>query len=202
MRTDALTGLANRRFFMETLDKEVSLARRHQVPLCLVMADLDHFKQINDTYGHDGGDQVLKAFASLLQQNTRKEDLPARFGGEEFIIILPHTAFSKALVMVERMRHEQESLLLPGLGVRVTASFGVSQLLPEDDPHSLIKRSDEALYRPRPVAATEWLWPPPPSRQRKLLDMGLTAIPGASKPRSGVGYGLGMGSAEESKIAL
>lgn len=146
-RTDPLTGLANRRYFMEILEKEVSLARRHQVPLCLIMADLDYFKQINDTYGHGAGDQVLQAFARLLQQNIRKEDLSARYGGEEFIIITPHTALNKAHIVAERIRQAQESLRLPGIEGRVTASFGICQLLPNDDHDSFISRADKALYQ-------------------------------------------------------
>lgn len=146
MRTDPLTGLANRRFFMEILEKEISLARRHRAPLSLIMVDLDHFKKINDAYGHDQGDEVLKAFAALLQRHTRKEDLPARFGGEEFILILPHADLINALATAERVRQEQEAVLLPGIGIRVTASFGVSQFISTDDLESLIKRADEALY--------------------------------------------------------
>lgn len=148
MRTDSLTGLANRRFFMEILTKEVSLARRHRVPLSLVMADLDYFKKINDACGHDGGDEVLKSFAALLQQHTRKEDLAARFGGEEFILILPHTNALLAEAMAERIRQKLESLAIPKIDRQVTCSFGVAQMAPADnDPDTLIKRADEALYR-------------------------------------------------------
>jgi diguanylate cyclase (GGDEF)-like protein len=147
MRTDPLTGLANRRFFMEILIKEISLARRHGVPLSLVMADLDYFKNINDACGHDGGDEVLKAFAALLQEHTRKEDLAARFGGEEFMLILPHTSDLLAEVMAERIRRRLETLTIPKINRQVTSSFGVAQIAPADDPHTLIKRADEALYQ-------------------------------------------------------
>ena len=146
MRTDPLTGLANRRFFMEILTKEISLARRHRVPLSLVMADLDYFKKINDACGHDGGDEALKAFAVLLQQHTRKEDLAARFGGEEFMLILPHTNALLAEAMAERIRQELGSLAIPKVDHQVTSSFGVVQMVPADDPETLIKRVDEALY--------------------------------------------------------
>lgn len=141
---DELTGLYNRRSFNGCLAAALSAARRHENPLSLIMIDLDHFKQINDTSGHYAGDQVLKAFAGLLQGIIRTEDHAARWGGEEFIILLPFTLCDAAVAMAERIRVacEQEPML-QGL----TASFGVTQLQDEDDIDSLIRRADDALYQ-------------------------------------------------------
>src|SRR5664280_3729189 len=91
MCTDPLTGIANRRIFLESLGGAISFAQRHQTPLSIIMADLDNFKSVNDTFGHNAGDQVLQTFATLLMENSRQEDLAARFGGEEFIMMLPGT---------------------------------------------------------------------------------------------------------------
>jgi len=146
-RTDYLTGLANRRYFMERLEEAISLAHRHNLPLSLVMADLDHFKQVNDTQGHEAGDIVLKHFAETLINNCRKEDLPARIGGEEFAVLLPHTtengAKQFALRICEIMRHSD----FIGRGSPVTVSIGIATLLPEDDAKSLLRHADEALYK-------------------------------------------------------
>ncbi len=147
MRTDALTGLANRRYFLEVLENIMSLTRRHQTPLTLIMADLDHFKVINDTYGHAGGDQVLKGFGALLQNTIRREDLAARLGGEEFIVALPHTDLSEALSIAERIRLGLEEMKWEQIETQITGSFGISQFRPEDTADSLIERADQALYR-------------------------------------------------------
>jgi diguanylate cyclase (GGDEF)-like protein len=147
MRTDALTGLANRRYFLEVLENLMSLARRHQTPLALIMADLDHFKAINDTCGHAGGDQVLKGFGALLQQYSRREDLAARFGGEEFIVALPATDLSGATIFADKIRLALEQMRFSQIQSNVTGSFGVSQFQPEDTPESFIERADKALYQ-------------------------------------------------------
>ncbi|MHB8067033.1 MAG: diguanylate cyclase [Desulfobaccales bacterium] len=145
-RTDSLTGLANRRYFLEILDRAKAFAVRHQQPLALIMADLDHFKTVNDRFGHDAGDRLLKAFAKLLAYSVRKEDLPVRFGGEEFMLLLPGTDGQKAAVLAERLRQSLESLEIPEIDGRMTASFGVTQFLGEDTAETFIKRVDEALY--------------------------------------------------------
>lgn len=147
MRTDALTGLANRRYFFEGLENIMSLAKRHRTPLSLIMADLDHFKTINDTYGHAGGDQVLKGFGVLFQKYSRKEDLAARFGGEEFIVALPLTDSSGALVFAEKIRFALEEMKWDQIKSKVTGSFGISQFQPGDTPESFIERADKALYQ-------------------------------------------------------
>jgi len=102
-RTDELTGIANRREFRERLLAEIAASRRHGHPLSLLMLDLDGFKQINDTCGHDRGDQVLKSFTSLLKTRTRQDDVVARLGGDEFVFLLPHIAFNDALSFAHRL---------------------------------------------------------------------------------------------------
>jgi diguanylate cyclase (GGDEF)-like protein len=147
MHTDPLTGLANRRYFQEMLSKSLSFAVRQNSPLSLVMADLDHFKAVNDRYGHDRGDQVLVAFSQLLKDHSRAEDLPSRFGGEEFVILLPATDLAAAAAFAERIRAATEGLAFTPGPFRITASFGLTRLLSQDTPDTLIKRVDTALYR-------------------------------------------------------
>ncbi len=147
MRTDALTGLANRRYFLEQLKIIMSSAQRHQTPLSMIMADLDHFKIINDTYGHAGGDQVLKEFGGLLKKCSRREDLAARFGGEEFTMALPMTGLSRARILAERIRSRLQEMECGQIRCKVTGSFGISQFRPGDTAESLIERADRALYQ-------------------------------------------------------
>ncbi len=146
-RTDPLTQLANRRYFTERIEEMVSLANRKSQPLSLIMTDIDKFKTINDTYGHDVGDLVLKGYADLMKNHTRTEDLVTRFGGEEFIILLPVTDKFQAHVFSERIRMNLSATDLIGNGHHVTASYGVSQLLHDEKSPSLIKRADTALYQ-------------------------------------------------------
>jgi diguanylate cyclase (GGDEF)-like protein len=146
MYTDTLTGIANRRIFMESLNGAISFAQRHQTPLSIIMADLDDFKSVNDTWGHRAGDQVLQAFATRLREHSRQEDLTARYGGEEFIIMLPGTGAEGAVVLGERLRRAWQEMTFPGFSIRVTASFGVSAYQPGDTLESLVERADQALY--------------------------------------------------------
>ena len=144
--TDSLTGIANRRIFLESLGGAISFAQRHQTPLSIIMADLDDFKSVNDTFGHNAGDQVLQAFATLLMENSRQEDLAARFGGEEFIMMLPGTGAEEAAVLGERLRRHWKEMTFPGFSIRVTASFGVAAYQPGDTVDGFIERADQALY--------------------------------------------------------
>jgi diguanylate cyclase (GGDEF)-like protein len=146
MCTDPLTGIANRRLFLESLGGAVSFAQRQQTPLAVIMADLDDFKSVNDTFGHNAGDRVLQAFATLLRKNSRQEDLAARFGGEEFIMMLPGTGPEEAAVLGERLRRHWQELTYPGLRLRMTASFGVAAYQRGDRVDSFIERADKALY--------------------------------------------------------
>jgi len=143
--TDVLTGLANRRCFYEFLEKAVSLARRHGGPLALVSFDLDGLKRVNDSAGHEAGDEVLTSFAALLGAVCRVEDLPARLGGDEFSVLLPHTDQSGALRLAERVLAAVRSCeVLAQRGV--TVSGGVAQWTADELPADLVRRADEALY--------------------------------------------------------
>jgi diguanylate cyclase (GGDEF)-like protein len=144
--TDSLTGIANRRIFLESLGGAISFAQRQQTSLSIIMADLDDFKSVNDTFGHNAGDRVLQAFATFLVENSRQEDSIARWGGEEFIMMLPGTSAKEATVFCERLRHRLEEITFLDPGIRLTASFGVSAYRPEETSISFIGRADQALY--------------------------------------------------------
>ena len=149
--TDELTGLANVRAFFAALDREVERGRRFDTPLGLIMLDLDDFKLVNDSYGHQQGDEVLALVAGVLRDAIRELDTVARYGGEELAVILPQTDAAGAELLAERMRTALESLQIPRLGGRgslsVTASFGVAAM-PESGPDrdGLIAAADAALY--------------------------------------------------------
>jgi diguanylate cyclase (GGDEF)-like protein len=146
LHTDSLTGIANRRIFLESLDGSISFAKRHQAPLSIIMADLDDFKSVNDTLGHNAGDRVLQAFAILVQENSRQEDMIARWGGEEFIMMLPGASAMEATAFAERLRYSLETMDFPDSSIRLTASFGVSAYHPGETGSSFIDRADQALY--------------------------------------------------------
>jgi diguanylate cyclase (GGDEF)-like protein len=149
--TDELTGLYNHRHFVETLAAECDRARRFGQPVGLVMVDLDDFKAVNDTYGHQQGDQVLRSVAGLMRKYSREIDGPARYGGEELAVVLPQTDLDGAYQLAERLRQGIAELAIPlvagGGQMRVTASLGVAAL-PEnaEDPDPLIAAADAALY--------------------------------------------------------
>lgn len=149
--TDALTGVANRRLLFELGDKLLHGARRHQQPLSLLMIDIDHFKQVNDTYGHPAGDQVLQVFVRELQQILRQEDLLGRLGGEEFTAILPLTDQASAQAVAERCRQEVSAFCFPvepNSLLNITISIGVVTLQAEDATIAcLMSRADRALYQ-------------------------------------------------------
>ncbi|MFW5891535.1 MAG: GGDEF domain-containing protein [bacterium] len=147
LRTDKLTGLSNRRHFMEYFGKMISNAKRHSIPLSLIMCDLDRFKNINDSYGHNLGDKVLKNVGKILQKETRDEDLAARIGGEEFTIILNGTTLEGGYNYAERIRKKISELELKQLPETVTISIGITELKESDDQDSFLKRADKALYK-------------------------------------------------------
>jgi diguanylate cyclase (GGDEF)-like protein len=150
--TDELTGLSNHRRFRQILGKEVERAKRFDRPLSVVMLDLDDFKQINDTYGHLIGDQVLREVGRILRAESREVDEPARYGGEEFAIALPETRIDGAMEVGERIRRRLEAVRIPLDGrdgeITTRASVGVAGS-PEQPPdvRGLIKAADQALYR-------------------------------------------------------
>ncbi len=149
--TDMLTGLANRRRFVEEADREIATARRYARPLAALILDVDHFKSFNDTYGHAVGDEVLKAVAACLPPAVRDIDLPARLGGEEFVVLCPVASVNEAAATAERVREAIAALRLTdadGQPVRqVTASVGVAELTPADKAiGDVLERADAALY--------------------------------------------------------
>ncbi len=145
-RTDSLTGLANRDYFQERLKEIFALTKRHDLELTLLLADLDHFKRINDTYGHDVGDKVLQTFGSILARESRTEDLPARYGGEELIIMLPKTSAPEATALYHRLRGELIHAAIFPEADYVTFSAGIAEYEQRDSATSLLKKADDALY--------------------------------------------------------
>lgn len=150
--TDALTGLANRRLLFSRLEEEVRRARRARVPLAVVMLDIDHFKEVNDTYGHAMGDAVLRDIGALLNASIRATDLAARYGGEELTLVLPYTDGAAAIQVAEGLRQKiaDQDHILGSTTLRRTVSLGVSSRSGQagmPDADALLKLADEALYR-------------------------------------------------------
>jgi diguanylate cyclase (GGDEF)-like protein len=149
-RTDELTGLSNRRHFMERLGSEFVRSQRYRSSVSLVLLDVDHFKRVNDTYGHIVGDQVLVGVADCMTGLLRRCDVAARHGGEEFAMVLPETPESGALVVAERFRETVEEALFesPDVSVRVTVSLGVATYPGGriETAEDLLRRADQALY--------------------------------------------------------
>lgn len=150
--TDYLTGMLNRRAFMERLTGEINRARRHQSNLGVIIADIDHFKRVNDNHGHQSGDLVLQEVAKSLLANCRIYDFVGRYGGEEFIACLPGATVEETCQIAERMRQglEQQSICLPEqhVAVNITASFGVTGIEGgEASSDELIRWADDALYK-------------------------------------------------------
>lgn len=159
---DGLTGLYNRHFLMQRLKEEIKKAYRFKQPLSIIFADIDLFKQINDEYGHSVGDHVLSEFGDLLKKSIREFDLACRFGGEEFVILLPQCDRENAFLLAERLREKTASTLFcaDNIRIRITASFGISSILEYKDEsgnygdealnnmgENLLAWADEALYR-------------------------------------------------------
>ncbi|MGE8177878.1 GGDEF domain-containing protein [Pseudomonas fluorescens] len=145
---DPLTGTGNRIAMDQTLQREIDMARRHMQPLSLLMLDIDHFKQINDNYGHSAGDDVLKAVATSIKDQLRNVDMVFRFGGEEFLILLSNTSREAAAMIGERLRHAAQAgeYSADGTLIGLTVSLGCSTLLPGESADSLLRRADSALY--------------------------------------------------------
>lgn len=143
---DPLTGISNRRYFLEAFSEEMARSRRNRTPLSLIFIDLDHFKSINDSLGHQAGDEILRVAAEHLDRNCRPYDNLARWGGEEFIILLPETDEEMALVFAERIRRSFLAGLATSISIRVTASIGVAQYKPGDSVEQLVDKADKALY--------------------------------------------------------
>ncbi len=146
---DPLTGLPNRRALMDRLRMAWARMQRRGGELSFIMADVDHFKRVNDAYGHSVGDKVLQEVARTIARQCRENDLPARYGGEEFAIVVPDEAVSGAFHLAERCRREMEKVNLPVQGepIRPTASFGVADAVGVPSAELLVDRADQALYQ-------------------------------------------------------
>lgn len=147
---DALTGLYNRRYLDETLERELSRARRESYPLCLLMIDLDHFKKVNDSYGHQAGDEVLRMFSALLSESARAEDIPCRYGGEEFLLLLPKMPLEIARQRAEQLRAEFAARVIKvgQYHIQETLSVGIAAFPDHGTlPDELTRNADLALYQ-------------------------------------------------------
>lgn len=147
--TDGLTQVANHRHFQDRLREEFRRAQRYDDPLALILADLDHFKNVNDNFGHQVGDEVLVAMATCLKYAVRETDFVARIGGEEFAVLLPKTHLAGALTVAERISSEMKMITAGPAGLRITASFGVSGFPGRsvNTSEQLVRTADDALYR-------------------------------------------------------
>jgi diguanylate cyclase (GGDEF)-like protein/PAS domain S-box-containing protein len=144
--TDKLTGAYNRTKFEEIIEREIERVKRYNKPLSMIMFDIDHFKKINDTYGHSAGDYVLKTIADIVRETIRKIDYLVRWGGEEFVIISSETNLEKAHALAERIREKTESYKFDKVG-KVTVSLGVTEFKEQDTKDTLIKRTDDIMYK-------------------------------------------------------
>jgi two-component system, cell cycle response regulator len=152
--TDSLTGIMNRQKFNELYEIEIMRVKRSGNDLCMIMLDIDKFKDVNDSFGHDVGDTVLKIMTKIVAERIRKTDLFARWGGEEFVVLLPYTKFIDSVVLAQKLRESIESTLFEEVKEfhdieyhSITCSFGVASYEPGDTNESLMKKADEALYR-------------------------------------------------------
>lgn len=148
--TDVLTGLHTRRHILELGAHEERRWRRHQGHLSLALIDIDHFKKVNDTHGHAAGDEALKIFTAICRRTFRQTDFIGRFGGEEFLVVLPETNLDEACIIAERLRcqTQEETIALHNAEVRITVSIGTTELLSADSSlEQAIFRADMALYR-------------------------------------------------------
>lgn len=143
---DNLTGIHNRYFYVNATEREIQLNKRNQRTMSLLLIDIDHFKSVNDTYGHDVGDEVLKKFAQTIKNRLRDSDIFARWGGEEFIVTLPNNSIHDAKIVAESVRKSVEKTIFNDVG-KITCSIGVSTLQSDDTLDTLIKRADVGLYK-------------------------------------------------------
>jgi len=177
---DPLTGLYNRRAFFEQASPVWSTAKRRARPLSLILLDLDHFKQVNDLHGHDMGDMTLQQSAQLLSRSCRLGDLLARWGGEEFLLLLPETDLAQACAFAERLRQQFEATPMEGgpTPLAVTASFGVAQLGAHANLEELIKNADVALYKAKRAGRNQVCAADLPAIAQTGSDLGETKGPG------------------------
>jgi len=158
--TDGLTQVANKRHLLDFLDREIARATRHHRPLSLVLFDIDLFKNLNDRFGHLAGDQVIKGVAAVVAAQVRREELLARYGGDELAVILPETTIESAALFCERIRSavEGETFDYDGEPLRATISLGAAALETSDSPDTLIARADARLYRAKEEGRNRAVW--------------------------------------------
>lgn len=157
--TDPLTGVGNRRKFFEFADRDLARSRREKTPIALVMLDIDHFKALNDRLGHACGDDALVAVSAACTARLRQTDLLCRWGGEEFIALLPMCGLNDAVRVAETLRNAVETMQVEGIDQSVTVSLGATEISFDDDLRSAIARADEQLYRAK-AAGRNQVQPP------------------------------------------
>jgi diguanylate cyclase (GGDEF)-like protein len=149
--TDPMTGFYNFRYLIQTMEREMERTRRTGLPMALIMIDLDHFKRVNDDYGHPVGDAALQWACHIWRENVRRIDIPCRYGGEEFVVVLPGTSLPHAVMLAERLRRKLAALPLrsESYSIPLTASFGVSGYRGEQpcNPEAVIEAADRMLLR-------------------------------------------------------
>lgn len=164
-RVDGLTGLNNRRYWQERFELEYKLAFRTNKAACVIILDIDHFKNVNDTYGHQAGDAVIKEVASIVKASTRETDISGRYGGEEFVAILPETTAKNAMVVAERIRNATEACAIDhdGLDISVTISIGIAQFSAEYlTAMQWLEAADGALYEAKQKGRNQTVIATPP----------------------------------------
>ena len=147
-RMSSSSNLKRTQYTKKALATEISRSRRTGETLCAFMADLDHFKCVNDDFGHEAGDELLMAFAEMLRRQTRATEIVARIGGEEFVVLMPHTDLEQGLAIAERIRGMTTAVRIDSMSRGVTASFGVAELAVAEDGSAFMRRVDRALYKP------------------------------------------------------
>ena len=158
--TDSLTKLANRRAFDAALNKNIDSYNNQKKPFSLLIFDVDHFKQFNDTHGHQAGDEVLRCVGRTMTETVKTTDIPCRYGGEEFALILPNTRIDSARIAAERVRKAIEAMNVDfeGKHLSVTASIGVAEMLSDEDDVMLIRRSDDSVYAAKEAGRNQTFW--------------------------------------------
>lgn len=174
-RTDALTGLANRRAFDDAMVQNLELVKRDDRPFSLLIFDVDHFKNFNDTHGHQAGDEVLRSVAKTLSQVVKVSDIPCRYGGEEFALIMPSTPIDKGRIASERVRKAIEAMSVDfeDKTLQVTVSIGLAEAFPGEDSAKLIRRADDGVYKSKEAGRNCGHW----SDGENLLPMDAKAGP-------------------------
>ncbi len=159
-RTDALTQIANRRAFDDALSKNIKSFENNQRPFSLLIFDVDFFKKFNDTHGHQAGDEVLRSVGKTLTQTVKTTDIPCRYGGEEFALVLPNTRIDSARIAAERVRKAIEAMQIDfeGKALQVTASIGVAEMTTGEDAASIIRRSDDSVYAAKEAGRNQTFW--------------------------------------------